>query len=65
MFESIDTLVYLKVYPPAMCVEGEVVLGDKFVGDVRDFDANIFWPVQRRSQVEIGDVETCKPHIWC
>ena len=64
LFKSIDPFVNLEVDPSAMCVDGEVVLGDELLWDVTDFDANIFWPVKRCPQVEVGDVETRKSRIW-
>ncbi len=38
----------------------EVVFISKFLGDVGQLDASIFWSVQRPTEVEVLEIEACK-----
>ena len=39
-----------------MCILGEVVFVDEFLGDVAEFDADVFRAVERGAEVKVGDV---------
>ena len=60
LFETIDTVVDFKVYPIVVFVFREIVFVDEFLWDVRQFNADVFWSIQRCAEIEVGDVETRK-----
>ena len=65
-FEAVDAfVVYFEVHPsPVMCEGREVVFVHKLLGDVANFDPDIFGSVQWCAQVEVGDVKAGKFSAW-
>ena len=61
--EHVATSENLKVYPTIVSVVGEIIFIDKFLRDVRKFDAHIFWAIHRGHEVEVFDIKTCKFRI--
>ena len=56
LFQPIDTLVDLEVYPSIEGILGEVVFVNKLLGDLGDVDADIFRAIKGSAQVEVGEV---------
>ena len=50
----------LEVNPPLALPLGEVISVDKVLGDIIDLDLNIFRPIHRGGQVEIGHAKARK-----
>ena len=42
LFETVDSFIDLEVYPSVVCILCEIVLVDDFLGDVAEFDSDIF-----------------------
>ena len=58
--EAVDATTDLEVHPAVVGYGGEVVFGDELVGNVVDFDADVFIAVEWGAEVEVFDVETGK-----
>ncbi len=63
LLQSINSIINFKVYPSVVFVVSEIVFIDEFLWDVRDFDAYVFWAVERCAEEEVGDVKACKSGI--
>ena len=57
---NIDSFGDLEVYPTIMDEGMKVVFRDEFSWDVREFDPDVFWTIERRAQIKVLDVETGK-----
>jgi hypothetical protein len=58
--EAVHAASYFKVDPAVTDEIFECVFVDEFFGDVGDFDADVFWLVQRGVEVEIFEIRDCK-----
>ena len=56
MLEAVDTFGDFKVYPTVAAVLFKVVIVDEFLWDLVDMNADIFWAIERRFEVEVGDI---------
>ena len=54
--EAVDTFGDFEVYPNVVAVLLKVVLINEFLGNLVDTNADIFWAVERRIKVEVGDI---------
>jgi hypothetical protein len=61
--ETVHAMVHLEVDPGVAGKLVELVLVDEFLGDVRKFDADILWPVERGVEIEVLEVHGGKPGI--
>ena len=57
LLEAVDAFVNFEVDPTIVCVFGEVVLVDEFLWDIGESDADVFRMVERRAEIEVGDVK--------
>ena len=60
LLEAVDTFGDFKVYPTVLDVLFKAVLVDEFLGNLVDTNADIFWAVERRIKVEVGDICCCE-----
>ena len=58
--EAVDAAVDFEVYPAIVDYGGKVVFGNELIGDVVNFDADIFVSVKWGAEVEVFDVKACK-----
>ena len=58
--EAITAFNYLEKYPPIVYVLLQVIFVNEFLGDVFEFDLDVFWALHRSTQVEVGDVKAAK-----
>ena len=56
LLEAVDTFGDFKVYPSVVDVLFKVVLIDEFLRNLVDANADIFWAIERRIEVEVGDI---------
>ena len=64
MLEAVDTFGDFKLHPTVVDVLFEVVLVDEFVWDLVDTNAEIFWAIERRFEVEVGKIRCEKFFIF-
>ena len=57
LFQAIDAFGDFKIDPTIVCILGEVIFIDEFLGNVRQFYADVLWSVEWCSEVEVGDVK--------
>ena len=56
MLEAVDTFGDFEVYPTVVDVLFEGVLVDEFLWNLGDTNADIFWAIERRFKVEVGNI---------
>ncbi len=61
--ETVHATAHFKVDPGVTGNLVELVLVDKFLGDVCKLDADILWPVEQGIQIEVLEVHGGKPGI--
>ncbi len=61
--ETIHAMAHFEADPGVVGNFVELVLVDKFLGDVRKLDADVLWPVKQGVQVEVLEVYGGKPGI--
>ena len=56
LLEAVDTFGDFEVYPAIVAVLFKVVLVDEFLWDLVVTNADIFWAIEQRFEVEVGKI---------
>jgi hypothetical protein len=64
LLKAVDSLGNFKINPTIVRILCKVVLIDEFLWYVSKFDSYVFWLIQWRAKVEIGDIKACKVGLF-
>jgi hypothetical protein len=56
LLEAVDTFGDFEVHPTVVDVLFKVVLVNEFLGNLVDTNADIFWEIEWRFEVEVGKI---------